>query len=101
MTPSLRDQEVLVTGGAGLIGSHIAELLVADGARVRILDNLMRGRRENLDAVRAKGDFLFIQGDIRDREAVMRAMTGCDYVFHQAGVRITFCADRLSWMIWA
>jgi len=86
---------VLVTGGAGLIGSHIVDRLVDEGAaEVRVLDNLVRGRVENLSAARARGPVNFIQGDVRDLEAVARAMAGCDHVFHQAAIRITLCAER-------
>lgn len=86
---------VLVTGGAGLIGSTIVDQLVEAGAReVRVLDNLVRGRMHNLEAARNRAGFVFIEGDIRDRETVGRAVAGCDYVFHQAALRITLCAER-------
>jgi UDP-glucose 4-epimerase len=86
---------VLVTGGAGLIGSTIAEqLFEAGAAEVRVLDNLVRGRMANLDAVRDHPGFEFLEGDIRDRAAVAKAVAGCDYVFHQAALRITLCAEK-------
>src|SRR6478735_5745949 len=86
---------VLVTGGAGLIGSAIVEQMLDAGAReVRVLDNLVRGRMHNLEAARNRPGFEFINADIRDREAVGRAVAGCDYVFHQAALRITLCAER-------
>jgi UDP-glucose 4-epimerase len=86
---------VLVTGGAGLIGSTIVDqLLDAGAAQVRVLDNLVRGRMHNLEAARKHRGFEFINADIRDREAVGRAVAGCDYVFHQAALRITLCAER-------
>jgi UDP-glucose 4-epimerase len=86
---------VLVTGGAGLIGSTIVDqLLDAGAAEVRILDNLVRGRMHNLEAAKKRRGFVFVNADIRDREAVGRAAAGCDYVFHQAALRITLCAER-------
>lgn len=54
----------------------------------------MRGRRANLAAAEAQRDLVFIQGDVRDRETVASAVQGCDYVFHQAAIRITLCAER-------
>jgi UDP-glucose 4-epimerase len=86
---------VLVTGGAGLIGSTITDQLLDTGAaEVRVLDNLVRGRMHNLEAARKRPGFVFVNADIRDREAVGRAVAGCDYVFHQAALRITLCAER-------
>jgi len=74
----------LVTGGAGFIGSHIVEALVEDGARVRVLDNLSTGRRENiapfLDAIE------FVEGDLRDVDTVRQAVEGVDYVLHQGAI---------------
>ena len=74
----------LVTGGAGFIGSHIAEALVKRGDRVRVLDNLITGRRENLSAI-ADG-IEFIEGDIRDYATTLRAAEGAGVIFHQAAV---------------
>lgn len=88
---------VLVTGGAGLIGSHIVDLLMDEREAGRVsdiivLDNFVRGRRENLAAARARGPVQLIEGDIRDRETLKRAFEGVDQVFHQAAIRITQCA---------
>jgi len=74
----------LVTGGAGFIGSHIAEALVKRGDRVRVLDNLITGRRENLSPVADRIEF--IEGDIRDYAATLRAAEGASVIFHQAAV---------------
>ena len=75
---------VLVTGGAGFIGSHIAAALVAQGDRVRVLDDLSTGHQRNLDAI---GDGVeFVQGSITDPEVIGRACAGCDYVFHEAAL---------------
>jgi len=72
---------VLVTGGAGFIGSHLAEALLARGRRVRILDNLATGRRSNLPAGAE-----FVEGDLRDRAAVDRAVAGVSCAFHLAAL---------------
>ena len=77
-------QTVLVTGGAGFIGSHLVEALVARGDRVRVLDNLFTGRTSNLAAVQNKIEF--IRGDITDAPAVNAAVAGCQIVFHQAAL---------------
>jgi UDP-glucose 4-epimerase len=74
----------LVTGGAGFIGSHVAEALVRRGDRVRVLDNFCTGKRENLAAA---GDVELVEGDLRDADAVARAVRGVDGVFHQAALR--------------
>ncbi|MFN6963084.1 MAG: SDR family oxidoreductase [Pyrinomonadaceae bacterium] len=75
---------VLVTGGAGFIGSNLAEELIRRGAKVRIIDNLVTGFEENLDEI--KGDFEFVRADINDPDAVGRALDGVEIVFHQAAL---------------
>ncbi|MEO6725544.1 MAG: SDR family oxidoreductase [Blastocatellia bacterium] len=74
----------LVTGGAGFIGSHIAEALVKRGDRVRVLDNLSTGKRENLAHI--AGEIEFIEGDIRDYDITRRAMQDVNIVFHEAAI---------------
>jgi nucleoside-diphosphate-sugar epimerase len=74
----------LVTGGAGFIGSHIAETLVGRGDEVRVLDNLSTGKMENLAGI--AGKFEFIEGDIRDLETCRRAVEGVSTVFHEAAL---------------
>jgi len=74
----------LVTGGAGFIGSHIAEALVKRGDRVRVLDNLITGHRKNLSLIANKIEF--IEGDIRDYATTLRAAEGAHIIFHQAAV---------------
>jgi UDP-glucose 4-epimerase len=91
----LEGATVLVTGGAGLIGSHIVDRLIDAGAgEIRVLDNLIRGRMENLADAQCRRDISFIKGDVRDPAVVSGAVAGCDYVFHQAAIRITLCAER-------
>ncbi len=91
---SLRGARVLVTGGAGLIGSHIADRLADEGAgEIVVLDNLSRGRLENLQSAMTSGRVRLDRADVRDRSAVARAMAGIDVVFHEAAIRITHCAE--------
>jgi nucleoside-diphosphate-sugar epimerase len=82
--PEFRDVPVFVTGGAGFIGSHLVDALVAQGASVRVLDNLSTGRRENL--AESAGTIDFLEGDIRDPETCARACHGVQYVFHLAAL---------------
>ena len=74
----------LVTGGAGFIGSHIAETLVQRGDRVRVLDNLSSGHLANMDSFRDRIEF--IEGDVTDAELVARAVEGVDCIFHEAAL---------------
>ena len=73
----------LVTGGAGFIGSHITERLLADGHTVRILDNFSTGKRENIPAA---AGVEVIEGDVGDVETVRNAMQDINYVFHEAAI---------------
>jgi nucleoside-diphosphate-sugar epimerase len=75
-------RRVLVTGGAGFIGSHIVEELLRGGASVRVLDNFSSGKRENLGTFR--GDLEILQGDLRDAQAIKSAMRDVELVFHLA-----------------
>lgn len=92
---TLQGAQVLVTGGAGTIGSTIVDHLIAAGVeRIDVLDNLVRGRRANLDEAVASGRVELIEGDLRDRDLVHDLTRGKDVVFHQAAIRITQCADE-------
>jgi len=75
---------ILVTGGAGFIGSHIVEALVRKGHRVRVLDNFYSGKRENLRSVR--GDVEVLRGDCAEPAAARRAVKGIEAVFHEGAV---------------
>jgi UDP-glucose 4-epimerase len=89
----LKGKRILVTGGAGFIGSHIIDLLCNEGcAEIVALDNMVRGRPENLKRALARGPARLIQGDIRDRELMTTLVKASDIVFHQAALRITHCA---------
>lgn len=76
---------ILVTGGCGFIGSHIAEALVKQGYKVRILDDLSTGKLENLATITAHNIEVTI-GDVADRSTVEKAVQGCEYIFHQAAI---------------
>ena len=92
---ALNGARVMVTGGAGTIGSTLVDqLLEAGAAKVTVLDNLVRGRRANLDHAQASGRLDLVIGDIRDRDLVHDVTRGCDLVFHQAAIRITQCAEE-------
>lgn len=77
----------LVTGGAGFIGSHIAETLLKQGESVRVFDNFATGRSSNLEALQGlAGHFEFVQGDLRDSNAVRAAVEGVEVVFHEGAL---------------
>lgn len=83
---SLQGLKFLVTGGAGFIGSHLAEHLLAAGAFVRVLDNLFSGSLTNIKLLQRFDHFEFIKGDIRCLDDCRKACSGMDYVLHQAAV---------------
>lgn len=90
----MKNKRILITGGAGLIGSHIADQALEAGAsEIVVLDNFVRGRRENLASALATGRVTIVEGDIRDRDLLRRLMPGIDILFHQAAIRITQCAE--------
>ncbi len=83
-----------MTGGAGFVGSQIVDLLIHEGvAEIVVLDNFVRGRRENLSNVISSGLVTVVDGDIRDSGLLATAMQGIDILFHQAAIRITQCAE--------
>jgi UDP-glucose 4-epimerase len=93
MTHSLRGERVLITGGAGAVGSNLADQIVRAGAsEIVVLDNFVRGRRANLAWASENGTIALVEGDIRDRAQVAELMQGIDVVFHMAALRITHCA---------
>jgi UDP-glucose 4-epimerase len=75
---------VVVTGGAGFVGSHIAAALSNSGARVRVLDDLSTGHRENLQEI--GGDIDFIQGSVADEDLMRKALEGAEVVYHEAAI---------------
>jgi UDP-glucose 4-epimerase len=74
----------LITGGAGFIGSNLADALIKQNAKVRIIDNFLTGHRENLEEI--SGDFEFIEGSINDSEVLKKALENVEVVFHQAAL---------------
>jgi UDP-glucose 4-epimerase len=89
----LTDRRVLVTGGAGFIGSAtVDELLAAGAGDVLVIDDMVRGRPENLSAALATGRVRLVRGDICDRPLMKELVEDCDTVFHMAALRITQCA---------
>ena len=91
----MRGERVLITGGAGAIGSHLADLAVKAGAaEVVVIDNFVRGRRDNLAWATANGSVRIVEGDICDRVLLDRLTQGIDVVFHHAAIRITQCVQE-------
>src|ERR1700681_3722220 len=89
----LKGKRVLVTGGAGFIGSHIIDLLCDEGCtEIVALDNMVRGRPENLKRASTRGPGRLVHGDIRDGKLMTPLVKAADIVFHQAALRITQCA---------
>lgn len=80
------NSKVLVTGGAGFIGSNLCEVLLEQGNQVVCLDNFMTGHRKNIEPFLSDQNFTLIEGDIRNFEDCQRAVEGCDYVLHQAAL---------------
>jgi UDP-glucose 4-epimerase len=78
--------KALITGGAGFIGSHLAESLCRQGAQVVVLDNLSLGSAKNLDWKRSNDAVDFVEGDVLDEKLARRVLAGCDWVFHEAAL---------------
>ena len=76
----------MVTGGAGFIGSNLADKLISKGYRVTIIDNLSTGKLSNLDAAITSGKAEFIRGNITNLALLRKTFSGADYVFHQAAL---------------
>lgn len=93
--PSLTGDRAFVTGGGGAIGSNLVDQLVQAGAsEVVVLDNFVRGRRDNLAWALEHGNVNLVIGDICDRDLVRELTRGADLVFHLAALRITQCAEE-------
>jgi len=82
----ISNSKILVTGGAGFIGSNLCETLISLGAEVRCLDNFATGHKKNLDTIINNASFKLIEGDIRDADTCSKACEGIDYVYHEAAL---------------
>ncbi|MCW2240917.1 NAD-dependent epimerase/dehydratase family protein [Azospirillum canadense] len=101
---NLEGKSILVTGGAGFVGSHIVDLLVEERChKIVVVDNMVRGCPQNLARAIAQGPVELVEGDIRDRTTMGRLVAEADIVFHQAALRITHCAaePRLAFEVMA
>jgi UDP-N-acetylglucosamine 4-epimerase len=82
----IKNKVVLVTGGAGFIGSNLCESLLQNKNIVRCLDNLSTGKKENIEHLISNSNFVFIEGDIRDLDTCRKAVDNVEFVFHQAAL---------------
>ncbi|MGB5668833.1 MAG: SDR family NAD(P)-dependent oxidoreductase, partial [Maribacter sp.] len=80
------NHHILVTGGAGFIGSNLCEAILSNGNKVTCLDNFATGKRENIAHLHSNANFSLLEGDIRNLEDCNKACTGIDYVLHQAAL---------------
>jgi len=86
MTANMQNSTILITGGAGFIGSNLCEHFLSKGYKVRCLDNFATGHRKNLAAIIDNPDFTLLEGDIRNATDCNHAVSGVDYVLHQAAL---------------
>ncbi|MDD3945290.1 MAG: NAD-dependent epimerase/dehydratase family protein, partial [Bacteroidales bacterium] len=82
----MKNNSILITGGAGFIGSNLCEFFLEKGYEVICLDNLATGFKSNMDGFISHPFFKFIEGDIRDLQTCREAATGVDYILHQAAL---------------
>ena len=82
----MKNNSVLITGGAGFIGSNLCEFFLEKGYEVICLDNLATGFKSNMDGFMSHPFFKFIEGDIRDLQTCREAVKGVDYILHQAAL---------------
>lgn len=90
----IKNSTIVITGGAGLVGSHLAdELLKKNPKKIIILDDFTRGVKQNLTEAMKSGKIIIANGDIRNSSYVHKIIKQADYVFHEAAIRITRCAE--------
>jgi len=93
MNNKIKNQTILVTGGAGFIGSYVVEeLLIWEPKKIIIIDNLIRGSKENMNAFSGNPSVEFHEGDVRDTKLMEQLISRSDFVFHMAALRINSCA---------
>jgi UDP-N-acetylglucosamine 4-epimerase len=83
---NVKDKNILITGGAGFIGSNLCEYFIKSGNKVTCFDNLLTGKLENIEPLISNPNFTFIKGDIRDLEVCKNAMKNIDIILHQAAL---------------
>ena len=89
----LQNKRILITGGAGFVGAHICDQIIKLGvSEIILLDNMVRGSRDNVESALESGQVQLVEGSICDRETINTVMIGIDYCFHMAAVRINFCS---------
>lgn len=94
MANKIEGARILITGGAGFIGSNLTDELLNQGAsEIVAYDNLSRGKRDNLAQAEKSGRLTFVEADIQDKDTLSLAMEGVDYVFHEAVIRVTHGQD--------
>src|SRR5690606_6224711 len=86
MARQLKSSKVLITGGAGFIGSNLCDSFLGAGNEVVCLDNLSTGNKDNISHLFSDGNFSFAEGDIRDFQTCAKAVEGIDIVLHQAAL---------------
>src|SRR5688572_9523098 len=93
MLNKVKNSTILVTGGAGFIGSYvIEELIPLQPKKIIIIDNFIRGSRENMKSFINNPVIELHEADIRDTDKLEQCISGCDYIFHMAALRINACA---------
>jgi UDP-glucose 4-epimerase len=81
---ALKEQRILITGGAGFIGSHLVDALLKQGKQVSVIDNLSSGKLSNLEAAQQSPNFTLFKGDLLDTASTLKALKNCELVFHLA-----------------
>jgi len=95
MENKIKNSKILVTGGAGFIGSYIVDALVEEGVReIIVFDNFLRGERKNIKSALKSGRVKIFEGDIKNPEQLKDAMQGVDYVFHEAALWLLECEEK-------